>query len=260
MSGWGLPRHKHAHVLAVSNICVHCELEVASVVLARAAMASGKQEPVLKEEEGPEETPPFGVVEVKGGVPSGKAPFVFMNSVPKQKASGKTPPFNGPPPPRPPKVPAPPQPPPRPAATTAAAGSSSASAGSAAPPGPPPSSPPASPSVPDAVLHAMLVSAHTAFIAGEPPAAPPAVPADAPEDTEDKTILTVWAEDGTPMQGALLHNVVDRIRERGNILSYFVTSNGWLWCKVGQGGSARSFRTLLRLPSRHVCLTSVSCN
>ena len=93
MSGWGLPRHKHAHVLAVSNICVHCELEVASVVLARAAMASGKQEPVLKGEEGPEETPPFGVVEVKGGVPSGKAPFVFMNSVPKQKASGKTPPW-----------------------------------------------------------------------------------------------------------------------------------------------------------------------
>ena len=52
-------------------------------------------------------------------------------------------------------------------------------------------------------------------------------------ELEDRTILTVWAQDGTHVQGMLLDTIVKRVRERSNILSYFTTSNGCFWCKVG---------------------------
>ena len=66
-------------------------------------------------------------------------------------------------------------------------------------------------------------------------ASQPAAVLPSPEhmEVEGRTILTMWAQDDTHVEGMLLDTIVKRVRERSNILSYFTTSNGWFWCKVG---------------------------
>ena len=52
-------------------------------------------------------------------------------------------------------------------------------------------------------------------------ASQPAAVLPSPEqlEVEDRTILTVWAQDGTHVDGMLLDTLVKRVRERSNILS-----------------------------------------
>ena len=69
-----------------------------------------------------------------------------------------------------------------------------------------------------------------------------------PDAGEPKTILTVYTEEGCDMAGAdvdLLHNIVDRVRECGSILSYFLTSGSWLW--ICMGTEAQASRAAKRL-------------
>ena len=75
-----------------------------------------------------------------------------------------------------------------------------------------------------AAVHQQRMCAAAALSGGQPP--PP------PSPNEACNILTVWSMDGAAMQGALLENVVHRIRERCQILSYYVADNDWLWCKA----------------------------
>ena len=49
------------------------------------------------------------------------------------------------------------------------------------------------------------------------------------------------------LEPKLLDNVVKRIRERGTVLSYFVSGNGWLWVKMGT--EAQAMRACQRLDS-----------
>ncbi len=55
---------------------------------------------------------------------------------------------------------------------------------------------------------------------------------DVPADTEAGRVLTLWCEDGTPVQGEILRNILGRVTERGQVVNYFVTSAGWLWCNM----------------------------
>ena len=66
-------------------------------------------------------------------------------------------------------------------------------------------------------------------------ASQPAAVLPSPEqlEVEGRAILTVWAQDGTHVEGMLLDTIVKRVRERSNILSYFTISNGWFGRKVG---------------------------
>ena len=66
-------------------------------------------------------------------------------------------------------------------------------------------------------------------------ASQPAAVLPSPEnmEVEGRTILTMWAQDDTHVEGMLLDTIVKRVRERSNILSYFTISNGWFGCKVG---------------------------
>jgi hypothetical protein len=50
---------------------------------------------------------------------------------------------------------------------------------------------------------------------------------------EPKTVLTCWADERSMLEPELLDNVVKRMRERGAVLNYFVSGNGWLWVKMG---------------------------
>ena len=77
---------------------------------------------------------------------------------------------------------------------------------------------------PVAAVYRQRMFAAAALSRGQPP--PP------PSPNEACTILTVWSMDGAEMQGALLENVVHRIRERCMIISYYVADNAWLWCKA----------------------------
>ena len=49
---------------------------------------------------------------------------------------------------------------------------------------------------------------------------------------EPKTVLTRWADERSMLEPELLDNVVKRIRDRGTVLNYFVSGNGWLWVNM----------------------------
>ena len=96
-------------------------------------------------------------------------------------------------------------------------------------------------------------------------ASQPATVLPSPEqlELEDRTILTVWAQDGTHVEEMLLDTIAKRVRERSDILSYFTTSNGLFWCQIGLatplcfvvGHGCCSARCNTGLPV-HYCTTS----
>ena len=60
----------------------------------------------------------------------------------------------------------------------------------------------------------------------------------------DLRVLTIWCE-GVWMRGTLLDNVLDRVRERANMICWTVLNNGWLWVKVTTEAAAqRAFKRI----------------
>ena len=59
-------------------------------------------------------------------------------------------------------------------------------------------------------------------------AAPPSLGSN---DADPGRVLTVWCADA-PMTGALLKNAMDRVKERGRLVSEFVCGNKMLWVKL----------------------------
>ena len=64
---------------------------------------------------------------------------------------------------------------------------------------------------------------------------------------EPKTVLTCWADERSMLEPELLDNVAKRMRERGTVLNYFVSGNGWPWVKMGT--EAQATRACQRLES-----------
>ena len=129
--------------------------------------------------------------------------------------------------------------------------------------------PPASGSPSTAPVAAQPPSVDPAPLAGpRPPVTPPAphllrglrTPGDDP--LQDKSILTIFAvcvTTGSALPfaaGEMLTNVINRVRERGRCLAYFVDGNGWLWCNMAT--EAQATRASERLDERVIMNGSVT--
>ena len=82
-------------------------------------------------------------------------------------------------------------------------------------------------------LAAVAVAARSMPLQEFPTEAPPA------DFDEDKHVLTICADGESTLRPDLLQNTLSRVRERAQVISYFVDGNGWLWMNVGTEAQGR---------------------